>query len=620
MDFLSKKHTRSIFSFLLLFSLFFSFFAISSSTKAESPSKISTELEKIIISDEFRNSPLSKIPTMVWFYDEVDNEKALQLAENDIGLSMNELLSYKPLISEDNYAYLKSIEDEDYYEKELSSCIDDSAKKLAEENSLLMNELIHKKRHYSAGMYSVQNRLLLESVGLTTEQCEYISRYSPSIMIDLTPGEIQKLASCDNIEMIYYLDKYNTDIEAKTVSDFVADAYGDYTKNTLGWTGSGVKIGILELAHISSSSHISNLHYTEPFSSNFESDKINHANNVGAIIAGANGFAPDAIVYSTYLSDSSPYYEALERLIDCGVSIINASLKCGTVTGDYGAADKWCDHITSQHNITFIKSAGNKSGSPELRITPPGMAYNAITVGSHNGCRYDYDLKNFSSAFSCYVETSGRAEKPDIVACGYQLLNIGTSNGTSFSAASVTGVLAQLMQGNAALKAKPTLAKAIICAGARKWCNDANLCSSHVAIHSFSEQEGAGQLRAKTAASILSSGRYYYTSGGTSSSNDITRTVNVSSSDAIIKVCLTWEKRNKYSDNHETDDIYEQPTLANWNLVITSPSGEHVYKSQSMYNNVELVCFEPEEIGTYTITIKKVNGYASNEYLSVAWY
>ena len=170
------------------------------------------------------------------------------------------------------------------------------------------------------------------------------------------------------------------------------------------------------------------------------------------------------------------------------------------------------------------------------------------------------------------------------------------------------------MEGNGNLKVRPTLAKALICAGARYWCITPT--SSYNGIHRFSNKEGAGKLNAKCAASILSAGRYYYTAEGYTGDEPITKKVNLTSADAVLKICLTWEKRNlEYSDG----TVANIP-LSNWNLSILNPDGVVVYSSASTKNNVEMIYFSPTVYGEYTIKASKISGSASSEYVSIAWY
>lgn len=584
---------------------------------AEKEAVISENLQAKIDSKDL--SPTDQLEVMIWTEDYVDDEEVVKMTEEATGLSLEEITASIPLLSEEDYWAIKDLDD-DKFAEEMEKRIDREALAENKKNSLLVNQFIEAKRKISSSLYEKQNAKLVKEMGLKTEEIDYVSRYSPVVTCKLTAARVNEIAARKGVLQMEYVGGIKFEPEATTISQVVSDSNATYLKNNYGWTGSGVKVGILEDgAEVGTAAGIARLTPIDndmaqlaPYT--YGSD-VDHANLVGAIIAGTNGCAPDANVYCTMSGYTwTGFMNGVDILLDRGVSIINMSLGLNHVNednetvdnnGEYQVYDEWCDHITSEHNVTFVKSAGNNGGN----ITAPGMAYNAITVGNHNG-------SSIYSESSYQENGSIRAEKPDIVARGstdVQLPNFMTTqywNGTSFSAAAVTGVLAQLMEGNSNLKLRPTLAKALLCAGARYWCGTHTNVNG---IHSYSEKEGAGKLNAKCAASILSAGRYYYTSGGYTGDEPIIKTVNVTSGDAVIKICLTWEKRNF--------DGGAKPDLADWDLTVYDPNGNMVHTSVSSKNNVELIYFAPSGVyGTYTIEAYKYSGEATREYLSIAWY
>lgn len=95
----------------------------------------------------------------------------------------------------------------------------------------------------------------------------------------------------------------------------------------------------------------------------------------------------------------------------------NYSAGYSDIRGEYSDMAKWIDHIGNQHNVYFVKSAGNISSSSSL-ISDPGMAYNGITAGSindHDSTGEPYWTDDTLSTFSCYGENSG-GYKPDLTA------------------------------------------------------------------------------------------------------------------------------------------------------------------------------------------------------------
>jgi len=586
---------------------------------AEKEAVISENLQAKIDSKDL--SPTDQLEVMIWTEDYVDDEEVVKMTEEATGLSLEEITASIPLLSEEDYWAIKDLDDEKFAE-EMEKRIDREALAENEKNSLLVNQFIEAKRKISSSLYEKQNAKIVKEMGLKSEEIDYVSRYSPVITCKLTATRVNEIAAQKGVLQMEYVGGIKFEPEATTISQVVSDSNATYLKNNYGWTGSGVKVGILEsTSYVTSAAgvgSVTKVTNSEATINPNEPLKQDHANLVGAIIAGSSGFAPDATVYSTISGYKwAGFLSGVELLIDRSVHVINMSLSLSkdednnTIpkNGQYQDLDAWCDHITSQHNIVFVKSAGNE-GTDTKFITSPGMAYNAITVGNHNGS----ELYETSS----YKEGTGlRPEKPDIVARGSVQVSLPNStykeSGTSFSAAAVTGVLAELMEGNGNLKVRPTLAKATICAGARYWCGE---YGRYLGIHSFSNTEGAGKLNAKCAASIITAGRYHYTSGGTTS-HTITDSFSVTSSDAVIKICMTWEKRNFWNHSNESEDDYA--SLANWNLTVSGPSG--VYKSEGSTNNMEIIYIEAPQSGTYTITATRGDaGSAAREYVSIAWY
>lgn len=103
-------------------------------------------------------------------------------------------------------------------------------------------------------------------------------------------------------------------------------------------------------------------------------------------------------------------------MISQGVNVITASRSIG---GDglntYGSMSQWLDHIAYNHDIHFVKSAGNEGTDG---VTSWGMAYNILTVGNIDDRRttsYSDDIiRDSSSRYS----GNGLAFKPDICAPG----------------------------------------------------------------------------------------------------------------------------------------------------------------------------------------------------------
>lgn len=147
---------------------------------------------------------------------------------------------------------------------------------------------------------------------------------------------------------------------------------------------------------------------------------------------------------------------ALEWADSIGVDIIQNSLAYSTFDpgeGDYTYADmdgnttiitRAADEAASR-GILVVAAAGNDGNNSWRYIAAPADADSILTVGAVNGME-------IRAGFSSQGPTFDGRIKPDIMARGagtvvvYPSGNIGSSNGTSFSAPLMTGLAACLMQ------------------------------------------------------------------------------------------------------------------------------------------------------------------------------
>ncbi len=177
------------------------------------------------------------------------------------------------------------------------------------------------------------------------------------------------------------------------------------------------------------------------------------------------GTAPDASFYLFRTEDSSKevpleeslWVEAAERADSLGVDVINTSL--GYTTFDnanynhtYADMDGKTTFISRGAEIGATKgmliviSAGNEGNDPWHYISAPADAPSVITVGAVNST-------GNIAAFSSFGPTSDNRIKPEIVAKGQSASIIHytngvstTSNGTSFSAPIMAGLIACLSE------------------------------------------------------------------------------------------------------------------------------------------------------------------------------
>lgn len=354
----------------------------------------------------------------------------------------------------------------------------------------------------------------------------YVSQYSPCVFADLTITKVVELSL--NTEVLYIelwgqkeceIDSIDVDIPVSQIPNRLETIRVDEVVEDFSLTGNGVKIGQIEPACPTESTIILNPDYDNTL---VDGNISYHANNVYTIM---KSVAPNATYYATgtrlndYTIEDGSFQAQVEWLLSQGVNIINMSAGV-SFTGyvdTYTAEARWIDHIAYNHDVHFVKAAGNTMRddiASELRgVSSPGMAYNIITVGNsfHVSTNSDgtYDRYPSSSYNDNGVSrTEYRTFKPDIMAPGtYDLINGSYAAGTSYATPLVTGTIALLCEYKPALKTKQHIVKAILAASTSK---DKG---RYVTIDDKFVEYGAGMLDARAAMHIIISGKYSTSTG-----------------------------------------------------------------------------------------------------------
>ena len=492
-------------------------------------------------------------------------------------------------------------------------------------------------------MYEENNQKFLDKIECHEYDIIYESKYAPNVILSLDKEQINSLCKNPNVTDIYYYEKeaenllnpqnYDTtelsQEERASTYNFSVEPY-DVTgisemRDTFGFTGEGVKIGVIDYPFANSSEidyfnrdtfalyHCSSNGIIDSYSS--------HGNCVSCIIAGnySNsttgdtfvGAVPDAKLYATAGVD---FRAALEVLLDNGVNVINSSMVFGNDgNNNYGDTAKWIDHIVSQHNVTYVGAAGNAG---ENGVGSGQMAYNMITVG---GCNNNGTLSGYSS----YTNTDGKNYKPDLVAPGDSFVLPATrdsstaipnaASGTSFSTPMVTGAVAQLCQASSSLKINPRLMKAVLLAGTEitDSMDESEVISNSSGNIALSKMYGSGMLNVINSYALYSARRNYASGSITSSVNSVGKTMSINATAGkLVRVCAVWDKPNTVSDSHSTGTI-TSPNLDTFKLKVTDPKGNS-YTSYCSYDNKSMVSFVSSGSGTYTIQLIRRGTFVSD--------
>ncbi len=461
---------------------------------------------------------------------------------------------------------------------------------------------------------------IFNSRGASKEKLIYVSKYAPVISAKLTTTEIKQLSKDSSVESIYYIPN-TIDENCSNISFPLVNA--TYVRDTLGYSGSGIKIGMIERAMPNKNASYftaSNIILDPNAEQSSNADHKAHANLVASIMVAKattsdgityKGITPNAKLYATCYDGSVAQRQArIEWLLSQGVHVINMSAG-GSATGTYSSNEQWLDHIALNHSVHFVKSAGNSSGN----ITSPGMAYNIITVGNLNDKGTSTQSDDVIADDSSYIEANGYANKPDIVAPGTSITTAaGTDGGTSFAAPHVTAIIAQLCQADPALKTKQDAVKAILTASVKH------------SVHAYSWQStnfnryGAGLVDAQASMYTITEGRYVSSAFAANAANGSSKRYTFTvTNDTKIRISLAWLKYATISGNHLTSTP-SLASLANLDLHVYNSNNVEVGYSRSTVNNVEIVQLNNPPAGTYTIEVRLNTTSPNTIYFGLAWW
>ena len=494
--------------------------------------KISVPLLQEIDRLRLQSADGQSLPVWIWYKD-IDQKRVTQEAEKQTGLTEKTLpVEYKMPDS----ALLSTLQNEQPGARQMQDYLRQTAvgRKLEQERC---ENYVMKRREISRTQYCEKSSQLLDDISLKQSNIIFRSEYAPAIIAKVDMSQIQELADSDEVEALYFYEEEKAEkcgIESVSESTGLNRAY-----SKTGLTGQGVKVGMIESGPPEPHDEINVI----PVGN---APQDGHATNTARTIVGVqNGVAPNAALYAT---DSS--YANIEQMLDMGVEIINLSFGWRVYQTPYSSIDKWFDHLSSQHRVLFICSAGNnlaENGAvPNYPILSPAMSYNSLAVGAYDNKETGANPADDNLEYYSRYNNKGGCAKPDILAPKNLL-----GGGTSTSAPIITGIAALLLELRPSLSFQPQVLKAILLASCQRKVFSS---PAETMEQGITNKQGAGAVDAWNAVCIISRRQYGY--GEISDAEETRNFVQPIYGAANMNVSIAWLQENSISAaGHESGSI-----------------------------------------------------------------
>ena len=577
------------------------------------------------------------ISVHIWYKD-INHNSVEQLVENECGFSKEEIAIEYEMPSVE---LITSYKNGDVSAKTEMSNYMHRTENLRTKEKQRTDEYVITRRNVSKSKYNEKSFDIISSLNIPEDKIIFRSEYAPTLIAELNKDEIERLNNDRRIESIEYYFPFES-VEDESTDSVIAlekDILNIVKVNdTLGLTGVGVKIGMIESTH--------------PDVSHDSIDGANiinrgdireyeHSINVARIMVGdSDGIAKNATLYSVCNSNNNYKektfdYTQFEWLLSQGVSVINISYGLETSAGveySYTFPEKWIDHLVAYHNVTVVKAAGN-DGKDNKRVSVPGLAHNIITVGSFSTklspeTTDDYLLEKSSWTNSgVYGGYEYEAiEKPDIIMPGeisttdhigksiVEIIKIkmnggkSISSGTSFAAPFLTGSIALMLELKPSLAAFPQAIKAIVLASChRKVGRSPRNEAVETLEEGITECQGAGVPDVWTMACIISQGTYGV--GVLDDQQNIHRFYQPNYSATKMNVSLCWLRENN-EDGSEDNNISVGPNI-NLDLYVNNNGTQHT--SLNGNSSTEMTYFDLDAINhMYEMEVRRISSYSDS--------
>lgn len=610
-------------SILVLFSLVIHVFPVAANKT--NTCIISKELQETMAETE----PDSTIPVYIW-YNDIDHQQVERAVESALGFSKDEIIEKAAEMITD--AERKNIEER---KADSLSTIDEVneflklTKTIREAETQLTNQFIAAKRNMEKTAYKEAASEFCKNVGLSNQEIRFQSRYAPMLIADLTVSRINDIYN-HKIQMIMDICKKMEPVDCNSLTDWetiknitrIDKIYSDVQLS-----GEGINVGIVETSNVylsstlpeypSSRFHIVGIPYYQ------STNDGNHANNTAKILCSNYGIAYEATCYSVSVEKGAyanydyhySFFGAIELLLDYNVTVINCSFGYLTNEESYGYYDKWVDHLSHTHHVSFVASAGNNDGNhatPYSYLLSPAKAYNVITVGGYKTLLTETTNDDIMYADSCYNSNGGCA-KPDVLAP-----NDMFGGGTSSSAPYISGIIALMIEARPSLAIYPELIKAILIASCHRKVLPANNNLPETMYQGLTEVQGAGVADPFTAICIICNGNYGMCNMSSNTATSSTRIIQPAYDSNGLNFTIAWPRINTIIGDHVTGTV-TLGDVEDLNLKIKNGNSVAKY-ALSNNQSTQMVYITPSSTNVnYTIEVDWVSNGSESVRYSYAW-
>lgn len=550
------------------------------------------------------------IPVWLWMED-IDQNAAVQKVYENTGLKESDLEVIDEPIPDQLAMSISNLDQAETAEKisvksEFREYLEktEPARRLEAQR---VDTYIDELRTVQKDMLRQKNQSVFSRLGLSENSIIESELQAPVYIVNIAKSDIERLARNPKVTSILYYkdevlvpeDEYDdTFSPLNTIPKVMAASNLSRIRTETGLTGSGVKLGLVDMGKVEANTEISasRITYVQPSNSGYH----DHSTIVARIAAGTEGVATGASIYSSssaYDSSTDAYYgehyvKCLMGLSNAGVKVANMSMGVKTErTEAYTALEVYTDYFVSQNKFLVVKSAGNDHDA----VTSPGMAYNVITTGGffNQGTTDQSDDVVFRN--SNYYKGSG-CFKPDFIAAQSYVYNegeLGETTGTSFAAPFVTGTIALLYELRPSLAAQPEAVKAILMASCHRKVTPSSGDPTENMASGLTAHQGAGAIDPYKAIAIAGSRHYGVRTLGSTTERDRIRINQPAYGSTGLNISLAWSVNpvNRSTPASKTD-------LCLW----VTNNGRSVGDSYKSDSSTEMVYITPSSTNSnYTI-------------------